>query len=101
MSSLVDLAADRATWYALTRTEKLQHITAALDGPCDEVAQQFLSTTPPSGWTSALKRSTAWREYGFPADPVEGDVHTAWDGSRWRYTSIPWWKQIDDDVFPF
>lgn len=97
MSDLVALVADRAAWYALTRTEQVQRITAALDIPYDAAAEERLSIVPPGRMHASLRRMTAHRDWGFPADPTDGDVWTACDGSRWRYTSTPWWKRIDDD----
>ncbi|WP_280193243.1 hypothetical protein [Nocardia farcinica] len=97
MTDLVALVADRPAWYALPRTVQLQHVTAALGIPCDMEAVERLSIVPPGRMHASLKRSTAHGDWGFPADPTAGDTHTAWDGSRWRYSSTPWWERIDDD----
>ncbi|MBF6215641.1 hypothetical protein IU436_27505 [Nocardia farcinica] len=94
---LISLVADRAAWYALTRTEQVQRITTALDISCDAAAEERLSIVPPGRAHTSLKRSTAHREWGFPETPTAGDVHVSWDGSRWRYGDIPWWERINDD----
>lgn len=91
----IDLArVDRDAWYTLPLMGRVAIVAAYLEVTLDSPAARELVPVPPSRVYEAMNRRQASLEHGFPADPTEGDVWTAWDGSRWRFGRTPWWDLI-------
>ncbi|MFD8249727.1 hypothetical protein [Nocardia sp. NPDC059691] len=44
-----------------------------------------------------MNRDYAARWFGFPPDPISGEVETAFDGSVWTFSAFsPWWLLAEE-----